>query len=128
MAKTLKKPAAAAKLTRADWDEIIRQRESLDANRKRLDRESAEIKKQVDELDEQLIAFVEAEAGDIKAQQVTLKSFILSIVWQKPAAITVAFKAYKRLTTDEKAELAAEVGDKKKLYIHWREAPPAEAA
>lgn len=124
MAKTLRKPAPPAKRTRADWDEIIRRRESLNADRKRLDRESADIKKQVDELDEQIVAFVEDETEGEKEQKLTLKGFILSIVWQKPAAITVAFKAYARLTKDEKTELAAEIGDKKKLDIHWREAPP----
>lgn len=126
---TLKKPVPPPRRSRAEWDEVIRRRETLDAERRRLNREADDLKKQVDELDADLLAFVESQADGQREQRVTLKSFILSIVWQKPAAMAVAFKAYGRLSREEKSALAAEVGDKKKLDIQWRdERPPAAAA
>jgi hypothetical protein len=125
---TLKKPAAAPRRSRGEWDELIRLRESLNDQRLAAGREAERLKGQVDELDAELMAFVEREAAAEREQRVTLKSFILSIVWVKPAAISLAFKAYGKLSKDEKAELAEEVGEKKKLDIQWRDERPGTPA
>lgn len=131
MESTLRIPVSAKfnKRPRGEWDTLIRRRETLNEERKRLDRESDAMAKDVAELDAELLAFVESETAGEKQQRVTLKSFILSILWQKPSAMAVAFKAYGRLSKDDKAALAVECGERQKLDIQWRDAPPpADAA
>jgi len=127
---TLRMPAAAKlpKRTRAQWDELIRERETLDAQRKAHNREADALAKTICEIDRELVAFLEGETAGKPEQQLTLKNFILSFVWKKPIAITLAFAAYRKLSKPEKVEIAAEVGDKRCLEIQWRNAPPAASA
>lgn len=129
MSSSLQQPAAAKvpKLTRTELDALIRKREAANEARKLMDRESAAFAKTVGEYDRQLEAILEAETEGEKEQQLTLKSFILSFIWVKPAPMAVAFKALSKLTPEAKATITAECGDKKKLDIQWRDAPPPAA-
>jgi hypothetical protein len=123
---TLRQPAAAKvpKRTRTEWDEFIRRRETLNEERKRLDRESSALAKTVGEMDAELEAWLDAETAGQPEQQLTMKSFILSFVWQAPSAMAMAFKAFGKLTSGEKAAIKSECGEKRKLAIQWRDAPP----
>lgn len=128
MKATLKKPPAPPKRTRAEWDAVIRRRETLNEERLRLNREADALSKEVTALDEELMAMVKHETTGQQNQTLTLKSFILSIVYKPPAAMALAFAALRRLAAEEKDQLAAELGKKPKLEIHWRDEPGGAAA
>ncbi len=89
---TLKKPQSAKVPTRsrAEWDDLIRRREALDAQRKAANREAERLAGLIAPLDEELTAWLEKETADGREQSLSLKAFVLSFVWHKPAAMAVA--------------------------------------
>ena len=125
---TLKKPAASPRRSRAEWDAIIRDREAKDEQRKALNSQADKLKREIEKIDAELVALVEHDAAEAKEKRVTLKSFILSIVYRKPYPMQLAFKAYGKLSDSEKAELVDEVGLQQKLEIQWRDERPAPSA
>lgn len=123
MSKSLRiaAPVPPPKLTRTELDELVRRRETLDEERKRLGREAAELTKQVGAIDKDLKAIVDAERKGPE-RTITLKNFVLSIV---QVAKSVAWKSeFTKLAGDERVqELEAAAGTRDQFEIHWRAGP-----
>jgi hypothetical protein len=125
MTTTLRKPdAAPPKRSRTEWDEIVRSRQELDEERKRLNRQADAIAKQVAEIDLNIMALVDAECGTDRS--ITLKHFRLSIV-QVKRTVSWLSEFTKRLGRDLVEELKASAGTRDQLVIESRERPPATA-
>jgi len=123
---SLKQPdQAPPKRSRTEWDAYLRRREDLDEERKRLGRDAAALGKLIGEMDRELMALVDAEAGSERS--ITLKHFRLSIV-QVKKSVSWLTEFTKRLGKELAEELKDNVGTRDSLVIESREKPPAANA
>jgi hypothetical protein len=121
MRNSIKKPAAAPppKLSRTELDALVRQREALNVERLALDRQSADLKKRLGAIDQQLVAIVDAEATGGE-RKLSIKSFVLSIV-QRARSVSWKSEFVQRHPAELVAQLEAAAGSYDRLEIVSRE-------
>lgn len=132
MPRTLKAPPpAVAKRSRTEWDEFIRRRERLNEDRKRLDRESEFLAKEVAAMDGELVALVDAETSE-SSRCLQLKHFMLTVEWAPVSAMATAFAVLRAFTTEKGREAVDAIRDrlerKRRLEITWKTDPAHDAA
>lgn len=123
MDSTLRQPVAARlpRRTNAEWDAVVRGREVLDEQRKRLQREADALAREIARIDAELELFLESKTEGQKEHVFALPHFVLSFVWKPASAMAVAFAALRRLAADEKRQLESSLPPSRKLEIQHRD-------
>lgn len=121
MTATLRKPdVAPRKRSRTEWDELLREREQLNVERKRLGREADALAKRVGEMDREFAALVDAEAPRGGDRSITLRHWRLSIV-QVARSVSWLSEFTQRLGQELVDQLKSEAGTRDQLVIESRE-------
>lgn len=122
MENTLRRPLAARppRRSRDEWDAIIDARQTLDDQRRRLEREAAALARQIESIDAELESFLELETAGKTEQVLPLRRFVLSFVWKPASAMAVAFAALRRLSSEEKQQLESSLPPKRVLVVQTR--------